>query len=65
MELLWAITKMIQYLVLGPVWWISTYLASFFYPLEGDSNQDILALIFSTILVIAIGFGLTVWLQTE
>ncbi len=63
MELLWAITKMIQYLVLGPVWWLSTYFASFLYPLEGDSNQDILALIFSTFIVIGMCFGLTVWLQ--
>lgn len=62
MELLWAVSKMIQYLVIGPVWWVSTYFASFFYPLEGDSNQDLVAMLFSLIIFIGLGFGLAVLL---
>ena len=58
MELIWALTKMIQYLVVAPVWWVSTYLASFCYPLEGDNNQDTLALVFALLIVIGSGFGL-------
>lgn len=62
MELIWALTKFIQYLVIGPVWWIGCYLASFFYPLEGDSNQDLLAILFSLLIFLAMGFGITFWL---
>lgn len=64
MELLWAFTKVIQYLVIGPVWWLATYIASFFYPMEGDSNQDMLALLICVILFMGGGFGLTVWLKS-
>lgn len=64
MELIWALTKVIQYLVIGPVWWVSCYLASFFYPLEGDSNQDLVAMFFALLIFIGMIFGMVVWLDS-
>ena len=56
MELVWAVIKIIEYLVLSPVWWLATTLAAAFYPFEGDSRHSLLATLFSVIIL-----GLLIW----
>ena len=52
MELILIFAKFLEHTVFAPLWWITTYLAAYFYPLEDDYRQDFLALIFSALILI-------------
>ncbi len=51
MELIWAFSKLLQYVVIAPLWWLAIQFASIFYPLEGDFRQDFVAFLFCLCLV--------------
>jgi len=53
MELIFVFAKFLQYIFVAPVWWVSSQLASVFYPFEGDNKHSGLTLLFTTIISIA------------
>ncbi len=57
MELILIFAKFLEHTVFAPLWWITTYLAAYFYPLEDDYRQDFLALIFSALILIGAYVG--------
>ena len=57
MELIWAVIKLSEYLVFKPIWWVASYLATPFFPYEGDNNHDLLAIFFSVVILGLLIFG--------
>ncbi len=57
MEILLFGPRIVYWLVLAPIWWVAGYLASYFYPLEGETGNFLLSWVFSlmigTLLVFA------------
>jgi len=51
------IAKLLEYTVVIPVWWVATYFAAFFYPVEDDPRQDMLGWVFSFFIVTGLLFG--------
>jgi hypothetical protein len=54
MELILLSVRLVYWLFVAPVWWISTYLASAFYSYEGDTGYLVLSLIFSALIAAGI-----------
>ena len=61
MELIFLFAKILEYLFIAPLGWAAIRLAGIFYPLEGDPRQDFLGMIFSFLIVMAIGFSAYYW----
>ena len=57
MELLLVFVWLIERLFIEPLWWISTYLASFIFPYEGDVNHFALAIVIALFIVTGIFYG--------
>jgi len=57
MELIWAVLKLIQYMFVGPLFWVTDNLAGLFFPYEGDSNHNQLSTLFAIIITAALCYG--------
>ena len=51
MELILLSVRLLYWLFVAPVWWVSTYIASYFYPFEGESGYLILSLVIAAIII--------------
>jgi hypothetical protein len=62
MELLLFGPRIIYWVFIAPIWWLSTMLASVFYPFEGDSGYLILSWVFSMLIGIGVIVACMTWL---
>lgn len=57
MELIFIFAKFVELVVVAPLWWIATYFAAFFFPLEDDYRQELLGVLFSILILVGIYVG--------
>lgn len=58
MELIIFSVRIVYWIFVWPIWWLSSQIAAIFYPFEGDSKHDGLALLISTLIIIGCVAGL-------
>jgi len=54
MELIIFSVRIVYWIFVWPVWWLSSQIAAIFYPFEGDSKHNGLALLICTLILMGV-----------